>query len=120
LSQERPEAVLSAARALGRFGAAAKDAIPALIATLTTLDPPADDTTLPRTFRRIGPESIAPLAKLLQSDSPRLLKMAATCLERFGPGAAVALPALETHREHADPAVSTAVQTAIAKIAPSP
>jgi HEAT repeat protein len=120
LSQERPEVVLSAARALGRFGAAAKVAIPALIATLTTIDPSADDTTLPRTLRRIGPDTIPPLAKLLQSDNPRLLRMAAACLERFGPGAAAVLPALETHREHADPAVSAAVQSAIAKIGPSP
>lgn len=120
LGHERPEVTLTAARALGRFGPAAKPAIPALIAALSNIDPTSDSTTLPRTFKRIGSESIPPLTELLKSDTPRLLAMAANCLGPFGTRAAAALPALEAHREHADPAVSAAVQAAIAKIAPPP
>ena len=120
LGHERPEVVLTAARALGRFGLAAKPAIPALIAVLPNIDPTADNTTLPHTFKRIGPESIPPLTELLKSDNPRLLAMAARCLGPFGTRAAAALPALEAHREHADPTVSAAVQAAIAKIGPAP
>ncbi|MEE3373239.1 MAG: HEAT repeat domain-containing protein [Planctomycetota bacterium] len=120
LSHERPEVALTAARALGRFGAAAKTAIPALIAALPNIDPELDNTTFPLTFRRIGPDSIAPLTATLKSDNPRLLTLAATSLGRFGSRAEAARPALEPHREHTDPAVSAAVQGALAKIGDPP
>ncbi len=110
-----------AARALGRLGPQAKDAVPGLVTAV------ADENGHVRreaiiALGRIGGSAEAAgapaLLRALEDPDPEIRRAAATALGRVQ--AAAARPALTRHLADEDEAVRTAAQRAIEKLAPEP
>ncbi len=126
---------VAAAQAVGAQGAVAKDAIPALVASMVSTraeagpydpmrdlegPPPPSASAASAALARIGSDAMPPLvAALKDSADPIARTQAALALAAMGPAALGALPALDAAREHdADAAVRQAAAGARAAIEP--
>jgi HEAT repeat protein len=107
-----------AAVALGRLGAAAKPAIPALIRAFS------DDAVCEAaidSLGRIGPPAIPPLLeemKKVKKEEQVLRWRAAIALGRIGPAAADAVPVLAAALKEVDPAMRVAAALSLGAIGP--
>jgi hypothetical protein len=111
MTSDRRSAALAALTASGANGASA------IVAALrgSAREHAADFAVV---LVRIGPASVPALVELLaEPERPELQRYAAFVLGQFGPAAHAAIPALQAQREHADPAVRSAVLEALARIA---
>jgi HEAT repeat protein len=105
-----------AAKALGGMGAAAKDAIPALIENLGHSDPDLRSEVV-EALGLIGPEAVAPLADSLGWPDARLREGSARALASIGPAAAPSGPKLlERLDKDSESSVRIAVLSALPKV----
>lgn len=106
-----PRAQGAAAIALAEIGVPAVEVVPQILGHLPSVETPVG---LPRTGPMPGPGGFA--AMHAQEEAERVALMNLSALERFGPAAAAAVPALTHLASHPDPEIGRAVRAALAKI----
>ena len=116
LKSEAPQARIAAADALAKMGAAAKDAVPALLEAGTT-DQAWIDTAMYAAIQQIGPAAVPALLDQMERGQPLVRGRAATALWIVDAERDQVLPAVKKFSDDKDPRVRGMVERIIAKYA---
>ncbi len=114
LKSETPQARIAAADALGKCGAEAKGAVPALLEAATS-GHPWMDTAMLAAVQQIGPAAVPVLLDLLEKGNPDIRARAATALWLTDGDREQVLPVARKFAEDKDPRVSSMVERILKK-----
>lgn len=116
LKSETPQTRIAAADALGKLGAAAKDAVPALLEAGTT-DQAWIDTSMYAAIAQIGPAAVPALLEQLENGKPVVRGRAATALWIVDADRDQVLSAVKKFSTDKDPRVRGMVERILSKYA---
>ncbi len=116
LKNDAPQVRIAAADALGKMGAVAKDAVPALLEAGTT-DQAWIDTAMYAAIQQIGAAAVPALLDQMERGQPLVRGRAATALWIVEAERDQVLPAVQKFSEDKDPRVRGMVERIIAKYA---
>lgn len=114
LKSETPQTRIAAADALGKIGAEAKSAVPALLEAATT-EHAWIDTAMLAAVQQIGPAAVPILLELLEHGQPKIRARAATALWITDSEREQVLPVARKFAEDQDPRVRLMVERIINK-----